>query len=101
MQAQIALPIDEIIAFCKRHPIRKLSLFGSVLRDDFDDESDVDMLVEFEPDAKITLFDLVHMRDELNELIGREVDFLTPGFLSDRFRDKVMNSAVRIYEKVA
>ncbi len=62
----IALPKDEIAAFCRRHHIRKLALFGSVLRDDFRPDSDVDVLVEFEPEARVGFFEFVEIEDELS-----------------------------------
>ncbi|MFN8450456.1 MAG: nucleotidyltransferase family protein [Anaerolineae bacterium] len=96
---RISLPIEEIAQFCERHHIRRLSLFGSVLRDDFRPDSDIDVLVEFEADAKVSLFDMGGMQIELTELMGREVDFKTAGFLSRYFRQKVIESAETIYER--
>ncbi len=79
-----------LAAFCRRHHIRKLSFFGSVLREDFDEDSDVDVLVEFE-DGHTPGLGLIRMQDELSELLqGRTVDLVTPGFLSRYFRDEVM-----------
>ena len=95
---KIKLPIDEIVAFCQRNSIRKLSLFGSVLRDDFGDDSDIDVLVEFEPDA-IVGWKIVAMRSELAKILGHEVDFLTQGFLSPSFREEVLEQALLIYEQ--
>lgn len=88
-------------AFCHRYPIQKLSLFGSVLRDDFSDDSDIDMLVEFMPDARVGLFDMGRMAHELSGIMGRNVDLVTAGFLSPYFRDDVLHEAQVIYEKVA
>lgn len=99
LNKQIDLPLEDIIAFCKRHPIKKLSLFGSVLRDDFGPDSDVDVLVEFEPGASVTYFDLADMKFELEDLISREVDLLTPNALSQYFRQKVIDTAVALYER--
>lgn len=95
----IDLPIDEIIALCEKYPIRRLSLFGSVLRDDFGPDSDVDVLVEYEPDAVVTLFDMGSLQMDLMDLIGRDVDLKTPGFISKYFVDKVMATAVPLYER--
>lgn len=95
----IDLPFDAIIAFCERNPIRTLSLFGSVLRDDFDVESDVDMLVEFEPDSRITYFDMATMEMELGDLIGRKIDLREAQELSRHFRQKVVDSALKLYER--
>lgn len=92
------LPVETIRAFCREHPVRRLALFGSVLRDDFTEHSDVDVLVEFSPDAQITYFDLFDMQETLTGLIGRRVDLLTPGALSPYFRDRVLSEAVTIYE---
>lgn len=96
---RISLPLEDIAEFCRKHHIRKMSLFGSVLRDDFRPDSDIDVLVEFEPDAKVSLFDMGGMQIELTELMGREVDFKTAGFLSRYFRQKVIDSAETIYER--
>ena|SRR5260221_7714065 len=90
---------DEITEFCRRYPIRKLSLFGSVLRSDFNQVSDVDMLVEFQADARIDLFDMADMEIELTELLGRKVDLRTPEDLSHYFRQQVMTTAQPLYEQ--
>jgi len=93
------LPMDKIVAFCEKYPIRKLSLFGSILRDDFRPDSDVDVLVEFLAEASVTYFDLAKMQMELSDLIEREIDLLTPGALSQYFQQKVMNTAQVVYER--
>ena len=95
----IALPQNKIADFCKRYRVRKLALFGSVLRDDFTPNSDVDVLVEFEDGAQIGLFGFARMEAELSRLLGRKVDLHTPGFLSPYFRDEVMREAEVIYEQ--
>lgn len=77
MRANIAIPEPELHAFCRRWRIAELALFGSVLRDDFRPDSDVDVLVRFAPNARPTLFDLVRMKDELQELLGRPVDLVS------------------------
>ncbi len=82
-----------IAEFCRHNGIRKLSLFGSILRDDFRPESDIDVLVEFEPDTRVGLFRLTGMEIELSELVGHNVDLNTPGFLSPYFRDRVLAEA--------
>jgi len=92
----IKLPKDVIADFCKRHHIRRLSLFGSILRDDFRPESDVDVLVEFEPGHTPGLA-FFAMQDELSEILGRPVDLNTPGFLSRYFRDEVLAEAEEQY----
>lgn len=86
-------------AFCRRQPIRRLALFGSVLRDDFRPDSDVDVLVEYEPDASVTFFDMVRQEDELSRIIGQPVDLRTPQEISRHFRKKVLREAWVIYER--
>jgi len=76
-KAHIAPPKKEIAEFCKKWNIQEFSFFGSVLRGNFRFDSDIDVLVSFEDDAKHTLFDLVQMQDEHKEIFGREVDLLT------------------------
>ena len=91
--SQITLPKDKIEDFCRRHHIRKLSLFGSVLRGDFRPDSDVDVLVEFEPGYSVGLIRLAGMEIELSNIIGRKVDLRTPAELSRYFRQKVLDVA--------
>ncbi len=82
---------DKITKFCERHHIRKLSLFGSVLREDFGPESDIDVLVEFEPGHVPGFFRLIELQEELSALFGgRKVDLRTPQDLSRYFRDEVV-----------
>ncbi len=76
MVARLQFDTDKLIDFCKRHDIVELGLFGSVLRDDFRPDSDVDVLVTFSEGSRHGLFDVVHMQDELAELLGREVDLV-------------------------
>lgn len=83
--------------FCRRHSVARLSLFGSVLRDDFSPESDIDVLVEFLPDVRCSLFDLGGMLMDLSEILGRQVDLRTPQDLSRYFRDEVVSSARVLY----
>jgi predicted nucleotidyltransferase len=90
MDARITLDRHRIGAFCRKHHIRKLSLFGSVLRDDFRPDSDVDVLVEFEPGYLIGLIRLAGVELELSELLGRKADLRTAGDLSQYFRDDVL-----------
>jgi predicted nucleotidyltransferase len=71
------LPYEAIAAFCRRWRITELALFGSVLRDDFGPDSDIDVLVTFDPDARLSLFDLVGAQQELSDLLGREVDLVS------------------------
>ena len=79
MNARITIPKAEIEAFCRRNRVRRLALFGSVLREDFRPDSDVDVLVEFEPGARVGFFELYDMEQELSLLFGgRKVDLNTP-----------------------
>jgi hypothetical protein len=90
---QLQIPQDKVAEFCRRHRIRKLALFGSVLREDFSPTSDVDVLVEFEPAAKVGLMALARMEWELSAIVGRKVDLNTEGFLSRYFRSEVLKEA--------
>jgi predicted nucleotidyltransferase len=95
---RITVPKDEIAAFCRKHHILKLSFFGSVLRPDFGPESDVDVLVEFEPGKGPGYFGLFDMEEELSGILGgRKVDMRTPKELSRYFRQDVIESAVVEY----
>jgi predicted nucleotidyltransferase len=94
----LRIPKDKIMEFCKRNHIRKLSLFGSALRGDFTPDSDVDVLVEFEPDARVGLIRLAGLELELAEIFGRKVDLNTPGFLSKYYRDHVLSEAEVQYD---
>ena len=91
-RARIAIPQERVEAFCRRHHIRRLRLFGSVLRDDFRPESDVDVLVEFEPGFTPGLA-FFGMEEELSLILGRKVDLNTPGFLSPHFRQEALERA--------
>lgn len=94
----IHLPKAKIAQFCQRNHIHKLSVFGSVLRDDFTDRSDVDVLVEFVA-GKTPGLAIVTMEDELSHLLERVVDLRTPADLSRYFRDQVLQEAMLIYEQ--
>jgi len=96
LQRNISIDREAIADFCRRNHIRKLSLFGSVLRDDFRPDSDVDVLVEFEP-GKTPGFRFFGIEEELSEMFGRKVDLNTAGFLSKYIRDKVIHSAEEVY----
>jgi predicted nucleotidyltransferase len=94
----VSISRSEIADFCRRHRIRKLSLFGSLLRDDFGPKSDVDVLVEFEPDSRVGLFKLYDLEQELSQLLGgRRIDINTPNSLSKYFRDEVLAEAEVVY----
>jgi len=98
MTRNIDISKDRIADFCRRHQICRLALFGSVLRDDFGPESDVDVLVEFEPDTKVGFFKLYDLEQELSGLLGgRRVEMNTPRSLSKYFRDRVLSEAEALY----
>ena len=92
----IEIPRERIEAFCFTNGIRRLALFGSILRHDFRPESDVDVLVEFQPGVRVGLA-FIRMQDELSVILGHKVDLNTPGSLSKYFRDKVLHEAETLY----
>lgn len=100
-KVRIDIPKEEIAMFCKKWEIREFALFGSVLRDDFRSNSDIDVLVTFSEEAKHTLFDLVHMENELKQIFGRGVDIVSRrGIESSRNyirRNAILNSAEAVY----
>jgi len=94
---RVNIPPEKVAEFCRRHRIRKLALFGSVLRDDFNEDSDVDVLVEFEPGVAVGL-NFFSIERELSLLLGRKVDLNTPGFLGKYVRDQIVSEAEIQYE---
>ena len=97
-KSPIKISRPKIAEFCRRNHIRSLSLFGSVLRDDFTQDSDIDMLVEFDPAHVPGLFTLVRMEKELSSVFnGRKIDLRTPKDLSRYFRDDVLKTAEALY----
>ena len=92
MGARIAVDYDKVAEFCRRHHIRKRAFFGSVLRDDFGPESEVDVLVEFEP-GHVPGLRFFEMQVELSEILGCKVARNTPGFLSKHFRKRIEQEA--------
>ncbi len=93
MSPRISIDRQRLAEFCRRHHIRRLSLYGSVLRDDFRPDSDVDVLVEFEPGHVVGLR-IIDIEDELSELLGgRRVDLVSAKSLNPRLRDRVLTSA--------
>jgi len=94
---KITVPQDKIADFCRRNQIRRLEVFGSVLREDFGPNSDVDVLVEFEPEAQVGFIALSRMRRELGELLQRPVDLVPRGGLKPRIREAVLSSAEVVY----
>lgn len=93
----IDIPQEKIAGFCRRHRIRRLALFGSILRDDFTADSDIDVLVEFEPGATPG-FGFITVQDELSEILGRRVDLNTPQCLSKYYRERVLHEARELYD---
>lgn len=98
MKSRIPLPVDRIATFCQQKGITRFSLFGSVLREDFGPKSDVDVLVEFGPDARFGLFELVEMELELADILGRKADLHSPLWLKPWLRDEVRRTAELVYE---
>lgn len=101
MKARIEMPSDRIAAFCKRWQILELALFGSVLRDDFGPESDVDVLARFDPRARHTLLDIVEIQDELSSMLGHKADLVERAAVeqSQNYirREAILRSAETIY----
>lgn len=100
-QARMGVSSDEIATFCKRKKITELALFGSVLRDDFGPDSDIDVLVKFSPDAKLSFLALDQMEKELGKMLGRPVDLIekvaiekSPNWIR---RENILSSAKTIY----
>ncbi len=97
-QLPIKIPQDQIVQFCQKHHIQRLALFGSILRDDFTSNSDIDILVDFEP-GHTPGFAFIDLQDQLSEILGRAVDLNTPQDLSRYFRDQVIAEAEVIYDQ--
>ena len=99
MSAQLHVSHEKIAEFCRQHRIRKMALFGSVLRDDFNADSDVDVLVEFEPGCTPGL-GIVDVEEGLSHLFGdHRADMVNPRYLNPRIKDRVLASAETIYEQ--
>ncbi len=98
---QIDLPMEQIADFCQRWKITEFALFGSVLRDDFRPDSDIDVLVTFAPDAEWSLFDHMHAEEELSQLLGRDVDLVSRRAVEESRnyirRKAILRSARTIY----
>lgn len=97
MSKRIRVDVQRISEFCRRQQILKLSFFGSLLRDDFRPESDVDVLVEFAPGSEPGFIGLAEMEQELSDILGRKADLRTAEDLSRYFRDKVLATAEVLY----
>ncbi len=94
---QIDIPLDDLVELCRRYHVRELALFGSVLRDDFRDDSDVDMLVEYDPRAQVGLYEHFDLQMELERLFGRKVDLVSKRGLNVVIRDTVVLSSQVFY----
>ena len=101
MNPHLSIPRDQLTAFCQAHGIKRLAIFGSALRDDFGPESDVDVLVEFEPDRVPGLFGIAGMEIELSDVFGRDVDLVTRSEVEDSRnyirRKSILESAEVVY----
>jgi predicted nucleotidyltransferase len=101
MKSHIDIPKEKVAAFCLHWRIKELAFFGSVLRDDFRPDSDVDVLVRFDPEARHTLFDMVRMQEELKRILGRNVDLVSRrGIEASRNyirRNAILKSAEVVY----
>jgi uncharacterized protein len=95
--APLHIPIEELESFCRRYQVRELALFGSMLRPDQLPESDVDLLVSFQPEARITFTTLARMQRELEALLGRRVDLVPKEGLKPVIRDQVLATARVLY----
>ncbi|ABB56306.1 nucleotidyltransferase family protein [Synechococcus elongatus] len=101
-QERLAITFDQLSEFCQRYAIRELALFGSILRDDFHAGSDIDLLVAFQPDARVSLLDLIGMENELEDLCHRKVDLTTKKAIENSLnwirREAILSTAQVIYE---
>jgi predicted nucleotidyltransferase len=99
MQARerIDIPMDALADLCRRYHVRELALFGSVLRDDFRDDSDIDILVEYESDAQVGLYEHFDLQRDLEQLLGRRVDLVSKRGLNVVIRDDVLRSSQVLY----
>jgi uncharacterized protein len=96
---RLAIDKEQIAALCHRRQIRRLAVFGSALREDFGSDSDVDILVEFEPEARVGFLALARVARELSELLGRRVDLVPQGGLKLSIRDQVLAEAEVLFAK--
>lgn len=92
----IQIPGERIKQFCRKHGIRRLALFGSILRDDFRPDSDIDVLIEFNPGVHVGLA-FIRLQDELSDILGHRVDLNTPAGISKYFRDEVLRESEEVY----
>lgn len=97
--ALVGLTYEVVAEFCRKWKLRQFSLFGSILRDDFNSESDVDVLIERSPDSQMSLYDWINMQDELSEAVGRPVDIVDVKGLTNPFRRyEILRTRRVIYE---
>lgn len=94
---KIKVSPEKLEAFCHRYQVRHMSLFGSVLRDDFQAESDVDVLVQFDPDARVSFITLGKMKRELATIFQRPIDLVPQDGLKSVIREEVLSSAREVY----
>ena len=97
LAGHIDIPWEALAELCRKYHVRELSLFGSVLRDDFHAGSDIDILVEFEPGAPIGLIEYIGLQEELSDLLGRTVDLVSKRGLKRLIRDEVINASRVVY----
>jgi predicted nucleotidyltransferase len=93
----IFLPEIQIAEICRRHHVRELSVFGSAVRGELRPDSDIDLLVDYFPDARPSLFDLIGMKNELSDLIGRKIDLGVKRALKPRYKDQILAEAQVVY----
>jgi uncharacterized protein len=96
-RARIDIPLEALASLCSRYQVRELALFGSVLRDDFREDSDIDILVEYEPDAQVGLYEHFDLQRDLEQLLGRKVDLVSKRGLNVVIRDDVLRSSQVLY----
>ena len=95
--SELSIPADALATVCRRYKVRELSIFGSAVRADFRADSDIDLLVEFDPSARVGFLALAALQRELSELIGREVDLVPKDGLKPLIRDSVVSGAKVLY----
>lgn len=93
----VQLPLDKIAAICREYGVRELAIFGSALREDFNEQSDLDFLVQFEPDARVGFMELAGLQFAIEDVVGRPVDLVPKNGLKPLIRDDVLDSAQIIY----
>ncbi len=93
----IDMPLDDIAAICQRYQVRELAVFGSALRDDFRDDSDIDILVEFDPNARVGLIRFYQLQFELEQILQRSVDLVSKPGLHRLIRDNVLQTSEVVY----